>query len=395
MTEIGVLQLVASSRGGGAVHVRDLTLGLDRSHFAPQVAMPEDGGNVSRADFLAAGIPFHAVDIAAGFSLRALRQLRLLAAEVDILHVHGARAALFGRLAAISLGRQRPLVIYTIHGLAAPHYPAPRRQFLLAVERCLADCTGQWICVSNAERESLLRADLADHRRTVVIWNGIEVTPFTNARKYRDSARSELDIPHDAFVLSTVCRLYRPRDFPTLLRAFRVVQRTMSQAHLLVVGDGPLRMQVEKDIASLSLQEHVRVLGMRRDVPQILGATDLFVLSSRGWEGLPLSVLEAMAASLPVVASDVGGTREAVMDGQTGYLFAPGDAATLAQRLQCLAEDPVLAQHMGQQGRVRVREHFTRGRMVRETAGLYGRLLGHELDNRETSVLHDRSADRA
>lgn len=394
MTRISVLELVASSRGGGAVHVRDLALGLDRTHFAPQVAMPEDGGNVSLGDFLDAGIPFHRVDIAAGFSLRALRQLRLLAAEVDILHVHGARAALFGRLAAIALGRQRPHVVYTIHGFAAPHYPAPRRQLLFAVERCLAGCTGQWISVSNAERESLLRAGMADPSRTAVIWNGIDVTPFANVRQDCHSARSELDLPQDAFVLTTICRLYRPRDFPTLLRAFRVVQSTMPQAHLLVVGDGPLRTQVENGIVSLALQDRVRLLGMRRDVPQVLGATDLFVLSSGEWEGLPLSVLEAMAAALPVVASDVGGTREAVMDGRTGYLFPPGDATALAQRLQLLAQDPVMAQQMGQQGRARIEQHFARDRMVRETAVLYGRLLRDKLRGGEASVLGGKSGGK-
>ncbi len=353
--------------------------------------MAEDGGNVSREDFSAAGIPFHQVDIAAGFSLRALRQLCSLATEVDILHVHGARAALFGRLAAMSLGRQCPLVIYTIHGFAAPHYLAPRRQVLLASERCLAGCTGHWVCVSNAERESLLRTGLADPSRTTVIWNGIDVAPFANVSQHRHSLRLELDIPQDAFMVTTICRLHRPRDFPTLLQAFGVIQNTLPQAHLLIVGDGPLRAQVEQDIASLALQERVRLLGMRRDVPQVLGATDLFVLSSGEWEGLPLSVLEAMGASLPVVASDVGGTREAVLDGQTGYLFAPRDAEALAKCLQSLAQNPALAHHMGQLGRARVEQYFTRDRMVHETAALYGRLLSGKSGCGETSALRGKS----
>ncbi len=395
MTEIRVLEVVASSRGGGAVHVRDLALGLDQRDFAPQVSMPEDGGNVSRADFLGGGIPFHPLDIAACFSLRALRQLRLLAAQVDILHVHGARAALFGRLAAMSLVRQCPLVVYTIHGFAAPHYPTPRRQLLLAVERCLAACTGQWVCVSNAERESLIRAGLADPSRTAVIWNGIDVAPLAKVGQYRHSARLELDIPPDAFVVTTICRLHRPRDFPTLLQAFQVLQSTVSQAHLLIVGDGPLRNQVEQGIVSLALQDRVHLLGMRRDVPRLLGTTDIFVLSSGGWEGLPQSVLEAMAASLPVVASDVGGTREAVIDGQTGYLFAPGDAAALAQRLQALARDPAMAHQMGHQGRARVNKHFTRARMVCETAALYARLLSDQLRCGETSALRGKSGGGA
>jgi glycosyltransferase involved in cell wall biosynthesis len=315
------------------------------------------------------------MDIAEGFSLRALQHIRSLAADMDILHVHGARAALFGRLAAMSLGRQRPLVAYTIHGFAAPHYPLPRRQALLSVERWLARVTEQWICVSHAERDALLAAGLADASRTQVIWNGIAPERFAGVTKQRHAARVALDVPPDAFVLTTICRLYRPRDFPTLLHAFREVQRAVPHAYLLIVGDGPLRAQIERWIESLTLQDHVRLLGMRRDVPRILGATDVFVLSSKGWEGLPLAVLEAMASALPVVASDVGGTREAVMDGQTGYLFAPGDVAALAHHTRALAKDPRLAQQMGRRGLVRVREYFAAERMVRETAALYEQLL--------------------
>ncbi len=375
MTRIAVLELVPSSRGGGAVHVRDLALGLDRTRFSAHIAMPEDGGNVSRKDFRRAGVPFHRVDIAEGFSLRAVQHIRSLAADMDILHVHGARAALFGRLAAMSLGRQRPLVVYTIHGFAAPHYSLPRRQALLSVERWLARVTEQWICVSHAERDALLAAGLADASRTQVIWNGIAPERFAGVTKQRHAARVALDVPPDAFVLTTICRLYRPRDFPTLLHAFREVQRAVPHAYLLIVGDGPLRAQIERWLESLTLQDHVRLLGMRRDVPRILGATDVFVLSSKGWEGLPLAVLEAMASALPVVASDVGGTREAVMDGQTGYLFAPGDVAALAHHARALAKDPRLAQQMGRRGLVRAREYFAAERMVRETAALYEQLL--------------------
>jgi glycosyltransferase involved in cell wall biosynthesis len=146
-------------------------------------------------------------------------------------------------------------------------------------------------------------------------------------------------------------------------------------AQLLIVGDGPQRAEVEGWITSLSLEASVHLLGLRRDVPQILGATDVFVLSSRGWEGLPLTVLEAMASGLPVVASDVGGTREAVAHQETGYLFAPGDVAALSSHVQRLASDPVLAQQMGQRGLARVKQLFTLERMATQTAYLYEQVL--------------------
>jgi glycosyltransferase involved in cell wall biosynthesis len=376
MTRLSVLELVASSRGGGAVHVRDLALALDPTRFAAQVAMADDGGTVSPDDFAAAGIPFHSLDIAAGFSLSAIGQLRRLLNGVDLLHMHGARAALFGRLAAHSLGAAvRPRVVYSIHGFAAPHYPPPRRQVLLAVEHALAPITDLYVCVSHAEKEALLAAGVANARPVRVIWNGIDIQRFAGLVGRGEQVRSALQVPTEAFVVTTVCRLFRPRDFQTLLHAFRQVLDRLPGAHLLIVGDGPLRPQIEGLVASLHLENHAHLLGMRRDVPQILRATDVLVLSSKSWEGLPLTVLEAMASSLPVVASDVGGTREAIVDGETGLLFPSGDATALAQGTLSLARDPLLARQMGQHGLARAREHFTFQRMARETAALYEQLL--------------------
>lgn len=385
-----VLHLIASSRGGGAGHVLDLAPGLARSGFDVQVAMPEDGGHVARQDFEAAGIPFQGVEIATGLSWSALRQIRELVRGVDILHVHGARAALFGRLAAASLGKQRPRLIYTIHGFAAVHYAMPKRWVLLTLERVLARVTDMWICVANAECTALLAAGIADARRVHVVWNGIHVERFSASQASREQVCKELGLPHDAFLATTVVRLYRPRDFQTLLLAFSSIAQALPQAHLLIVGDGPLRDEVEQRTISLGLQSRVHLLGMRRDVPQLLSVTNVFVLSSKGWEGLPLTVLEAMAASVPVVASDVGGTGEAVVDGHTGYLFAPGDACQLAAHVLALASDPSLAQHLGHNGLLRAQEHFTLQRMIRETATLYKQVLVDTRSLKHNAGIHCR-----
>jgi glycosyltransferase involved in cell wall biosynthesis len=243
------------------------------------------------------------------------------------------------------------------------------------VEHGLALATDLWICVSHAEREAVLAAGVADPQRVRVVWNGIDVERFVDVALQPQEARLALGVPGDSFLVTTVCRLFRPRDFPTLLAAFQQVRARLPHAHLLIVGDGPLRLQVEETVAALHQEHSVHLLGMRCDVPQILRATDVLVLASKGWEGLPLTVLEAMASSLPVVASDVGGTREAIVDGETGLLFPPGDATALAQGILSLAGDPLLALQMGQRGLARVREHFTFQRMARETAALYEQLL--------------------
>jgi len=375
MTDIRIVELVASSRGGGAVHVRDLAVGLDRARFVVQVAMPEDGGSVAAQDFAAARIPFHSVDIAGGFSWPALLAIRALGQRADILHVHGARAGLFGRLAALLLGQRRPRVVYTIHGFAAPHYPAPRRQVLLLVEHALAGVTDTWIGVSHAEKDSLLAAKVAGTERIKVIHNGVDLTRFAMARARRAVARKALNLDRGAFVVTTVCRLHRPRDFRTLLAAFQRVREAVPYRRLLIVGDGPLWGRVEEIVSSLALQDDVQLLGLRRDVPDILAASDVFVLASQGWEGLPLTVLEAMASALPVVASDVGGTGEAIRDGETGYLFASGDVAALARHLIALAASADLAREMGQRGLQRARDSFAVERMIRQTAQVYERLM--------------------
>jgi glycosyltransferase involved in cell wall biosynthesis len=379
MTALRVLELVASSRGGGAAHVRDLAIGLRRLHYDVRVGMALDGGNVRPEDLEAEGVRFFRLDFAQGFSASSLAKLRSLLPDVSILHMHGARAALFGRLALWSLPRgRRPHSVYSIHGFAAPHYPFPRKQILLSIERLLAPVTDRWVCVSDAERQALLSTGIDNPLKVQRIWNGIETSRFAPERTGRPEIRRELGLPAEAYVVTTICRLFRPRDFDTLLTAFRDVTRELCSAHLLIVGDGPLRTEVESQVKTLGLTFLVHLLGMRRDVPGLLQASDVLVLSSRGWEGLPLTVLEAMAAGLPVVASDVGGTREALQDGETGYLYSPGDAAELARLLLRLARDPALAAEMGRRGLARVRERFAVERMVRETAALYEQLVqGH------------------
>jgi len=376
VTAVRVLELVASSRGGGAAHVRDLAAGLQQLGYDVWVGMAQDGGNVRPEDLEAKGVIFHRLDFATGFSVSALGRLRGLLADVQILHLHGARAALFGRLALLSLpSGSRPRSIYSIHGFAAPHYAFARRQLLLGVERLLAPATDWWVCVSNAERQALLSTGIADPLRVQVIWNGIDTSRFTPERTGQSDTKRDLGLPVDAYVATTICRLFRPRDFGTLLAAFRSVKSELDSAHLLIVGDGPLRSEVENQVRALQLKSSVHLLGMRRDIPRLLQASDVLVLSSRGWEGLPLTVLEAMASALPVIASDVGGTREALQDGETGYLYPPGDAATLASLLLRLASDPALAAAMGRSGLARVRQYFGVGRMVQETAALYERLV--------------------
>ena len=375
---ISILELVASSRGGAPVHVRDLTRVLDSKRFSVTVAMAEDGGNVTATDFTDYDVHFHPLDMATGFSLRVLAQLRKLLQEESfhIVHCHWARAALYGRLAATSLGTRRPRTVYSIHGFAAPHYGLPKRTFLLAMERVLAPITDAVICVSSAERNGFLSAGFGPPERLRLVRCGIDVARFRDVDVQRAEQRAALGVPVDSRLVTTICRLYRPRDFDTLLDAFAMVREGIHDAHLLIVGDGPYRPRIESLISELSLVPHVTLAGFRRDIPHILAVSDIFVLATDLWEGLPITILEAMASGLPVVASDVGGIREEIIHQQTGIVVPPKNPPILSQSLLELLSDGERARRMGERGRARVDEYFTAEMMGRETMAVYEGLVG-------------------
>ena len=375
MKPIRVLEIIASSRGGGASHVYDLATHLDRAAFQVQVAMPEDGGNVTAADFARQGVNLLPLEIAGGFSLNAIRNLRRALANVDLLHVHGARAALFGRLAAATLGRTRPRIIYTIHGFAAPHYPPPRRQVLLSIERLLAPLVDRFVAVSHDEKAALVCAGVAQPDRVSVVWNGIDVARFQAGQVDMAALRRELGVPADAVMISTVCRLFKPRDFDTLLQAMRQVVAVGVSVHLVIVGDGPLRDEIMTQVAALDLAQHVTLAGWRRDMAAIYAASDLFVLTTWGWEGLPLTVLEAMAAGKAVVASRAGGIPEEVVEGETGLLVEQHNVTGLAAALTRLVADPEMRQRMGAAGQTRTAAYFALHIMVEQTAAVYARVM--------------------
>ncbi len=375
MSMIRLLHLVASSGGGGATHVRDLAVGLSRDRFETTVAMPSDAGNVSVADFTSVGVAFEQVHIAGGFAAgEVLRLSRLLkASRFDIVHVHGARASLHGRLAA-AMTRPRPAVVFSIHGFAAPFYPLHKRLSYLAVERVLQAITDLTICVAQAEADSFLSFGLTDPQRVRVIPYGIDVSRFLTPPAGVVNLRRELGVG-DGHVVLTVCRLNVPRDFLSLLTAFRHVRDEFADARLLIVGDGPQRDHVEQLIRDLGLERCVRITGFRDDVPAFMALADVYVLTSYGWEGYPISTLEAQAAGVPVVVTDAGGSAEAVQHVKTGLVVPKRRPDLLANALLRLLRNPGLREQMAMAGQQRARQEFARERMIQSVAGAYHRCL--------------------
>ncbi len=365
---IRVLHLVASSHGGGATHVRDLAQGLSCQHYLTSVAMPDDDGIVKAADFTSHGVTFHPITGKIG-------PIRALATQADILHCHGARAAFWGRLATMALGARRPKIIYSIHGFMIPHYPWPRRLLLTLQEKMQARQVDQYIAVSHAERETLRRAGLGNDDNVAVVWYGIEVEQFEKSTVDRKALRARFGIKPDDVLLIMICRFFWPRDFPTLLYAFRQAVSQIPNVRLLLVGDGPWRPQIKLLLDKLDLQQQVIMPGMRQDIVDLLHAAEVFVLTSGGGDGLPISILEAMAAARPVIATATDGIPEEVIAGETGFVPPLHDVTALAQAMVHLAEDANLRQTMGLAGQQRARAHFRKEQMVAKISPLYLKLI--------------------
>lgn len=304
------------------------------------------------------------MDLAAAWRLwRRIRRGRY-----DVVHVHTSKAGIVGRLAAWLAGT--PVVIHTAHGWAFTREgSAAGRGIDTLLERACAALCHAIVVVADSDRVEGLKRGVGRPQQYRLIRSGIEIEAYRDCPLDRAQARARLSLPGDAFVIGTVGRLGAQKAPLDLLAAFEQVARARPEAHLVLVGDGPQRGDVEARAAEAGLRDRVHVLGVRRDVPEIQRALDVFALSSR-WEGLPRVLPQAMAAGLPIVATRVSGAPEAIRPGENGWLVEPGDTGAMAQRLLELAADPARAREMGRRGRERV-EEFSARRMVDELAALY------------------------
>jgi glycosyltransferase involved in cell wall biosynthesis len=261
----------------------------------------------------------------------------------DVVHANSSKAGVLGRLAAAVTGV--PVRIFTVHGWAFSASPGRASAALYRwADRLMAPLTTLTICVAERERAAGLAAGTCHPARTVVIPNAVDVDAAPRARGDGDQP-----------LVVAVGRLAAPKDAVTLVRALAGVRDLRFRA--LIVGDGPDRPAVEAELRRLGLEGAVELAGTRGDVPELLAGADVFALSSRS-EGAPISILEAMAAGLPVVATRVGGVGETVVDGETGLLVPAGDPAAMSAALERLLADPELRRRLGAAGREHARRRF-------------------------------------
>jgi len=356
----------ADDLGGSQIHVRDVAAALQRNGDQVTVFAGRQGVLAQQLRDLA--VPYVEIDELAREleplrDARGLGQLRsaLRAFHPDLVSAHCAKAGVLARLAATSLGVP---ALFTAHGWAfSEGVPPPQRALYGWMERSVAPLSHRVIVVCDADRRTALRDRIASPRKLRLVYNGVsDVDAGLRARPESSPIR-----------LVTIARLTEQKDHATLLRALAQVRDL--DWHLDQIGDGPLRKDVQKLAGELGLADRLSFLGLRTDVAQVLGRAQIYLLISN-WEGFPRSILEGMRAGLPVIASDVGGVRESVQDGTTGFVVAPSDVRALADRLRRLIASPSLRARMGKAGRLRYERRFTFERMLDETYAVYEEVVG-------------------
>jgi glycosyltransferase involved in cell wall biosynthesis len=348
--------------GGAQSYVRDL-LPAVREHYDVTVAAHGDGPlREAAADN---GLPFVPLEhvrrpISPLEDARGLLELTRLFRRLrpDIVHLNSSKVGILGRLAA-TLARV-PVTIFTVHGWAFKAASGRTSRLYLAADRAVRSFATVIVCVSQSEVDAGLAAGLSLPDRTVLIRNAVDVS------------LAPAPPPGGAVIeIVSVGRLAPPKDFETLLRA--VAMLPPGSARLTLLGDGPLRPSFERLTVELDLA-NVVFAGEVDDVRARVDSADVFVLSSFS-EGMPMSVLEAMAAGRPVVASSVGGVPEAVVDGVNGLLVPPARPDDLATALERLAADGDLRRRLGEAGRARAVELFSLESWRRSHVELYDSLL--------------------
>jgi glycosyltransferase involved in cell wall biosynthesis len=364
--------LTSPVRGG----VEEVALGLlqrlDPGEFRLALAAPRP-----LLDALAPDLRGVAVDVddAVAESWLDTRGVRRLSAffehvRADIVNPHLFRST----VVAAPLARRHGVraVVETYHGREGWRRGPVRGCFW--PDRVVCRFLDRVIAVSEAAAEFLVEGKGYPASKVTVVPNGRDLSTFVPGL-HREAARKELGLDRATPVVGVVGRLDAQKGHTYLLAAWPAVRRGLPDARLLVIGDGSLRAQLEAEARERGIADSVVFTGFRTDVPRLLDALDVLALPSL-YEGMPLTVIEAAAMAVPVVATAVDGTPEVVRDGETGHLVPPADPPALARALLALLGDPDQARALGQAGRRRALERFDVRRHVEATARVYRSVLG-------------------
>ncbi|MGA7055735.1 MAG: glycosyltransferase [Mycobacterium sp.] len=344
--------------GGAERHVTTMLPRMDTARFSPSViCIGEEGALFPTLP--AAGIEAVALRRHKRQAVRALIELVMMMRRTrpDVVVVQGYSAEVLGGIAARIAG-----VKHTINWVHNIGNVEPRGTVRSTVDRALTRWTSGYFGVAEAQRRYLVDELGYPDDKIRIIYNGVDPAQFSISTDR--GVRAEFGFAEDDPVVGIVAMLRPEKDHVSFLRAARTVVDELPRARFLIIGDGPMRAQLEALCTELQLTMNVHFAGSRDDVARLLQAIDVFVLSSVTVECFPISLLEAMACARPAVCSAVGGIPEMINDGETGYLVPPKDPQQLAARLGRLLRDPVTARRMGRAARARVEAEFDLDRSI-------------------------------
>ncbi len=325
-----------------------------------------------------------------GVDLAVPRRIRdvVRAQRVQLLHAHQYTPFFYASISRGFFGllRGRPPVLFTEHGR---HYPDIRKSKRVFANQFLLRRGDRATAVGRFVKKALVEKEGLREHRIEVVYNGIDPTLFTDpsagpldtsSSSLRAKVRQELGLAEQQVAVFQVARFHPVKDHETAIRGFAAAMRMWNASPqdqspctppvLVLVGDGDLKGRCESLVQELNLAPHVRFLGVRSDVARLIQAADIFMLSSLS-EGISVTLLEAMGASLPIVATDVGGNSEVVSHGVSGLLSPRGDADALGRNIAALVNDAEMRQRMGSAGRERLLATFTQKQMHDRYAAIY------------------------
>jgi len=326
------------------------------------IACPPQSPLAERAK--ATGLKVFPVKMRGEWDLLAVCKLRKIIRKnsIRIIHLHSPHAHALGLLAAKTRGNCKVVLSRRVN------FPIKRN----ILSRLKYSNVDRVIAISEKVKQVLMAHGLREERIDVV-YSGVDTNRFQNVKA--DYLVSELALDKEKLIIGNIAALTWDKDHKTLIAAARVVIDEFPQAIFLIAGEGPLRKEIEILIKKLNLEEKVKLLGFRQEIPEILSILHLFVLSS-SWEGLGTSLLDAFASRVPVVCTNVGGIPEIVRDGVNGILVPSGNPEALSRAIISLLKNRDLAGRIAEEGFQLVKEKFSVERMVQDTKKIYDHLVG-------------------
>lgn len=378
MEKIKVAHVITLLELGGAQQNTLHTMRrLDRSRFEPLLVCGR--GAMLDPEAAALGAPVHFVP-ALVRPVHPLKDALALAALVrifrrerpDVVHTHSSKAGILGRQAA-ALARV-PVVVQTFHGFGfTPEQRPWTRGFYVALEKATAPFTDAFIAVSQANLEEAVARGIGRREQYHLIRSGVSLSDFLSLSR-SDDPLPEAPLAPGHRLVTTVGPFKPQKNLEDFMEAAALVRRSCPEARFLIVGDGESRPALEASRRRLGLEDVVFLGGWRRDVPAVFRRTDVFAMTSL-WEGLPRSLVEAMAAGLPPVVNAVDGCSDVVRDGENGFLVPPRRPDLTAERIVSLLKDPARAKALGARARASIGPEFDIDGMVRRQEVLYETLL--------------------